>query len=253
MDPQTLIPLLTALVSAVFAVFVFDQFLSRRRPYQLVWALALLAFGAATGARFVGATFGWSEPAFKVWYGGGAYCAAALLGMGTAYLLLPRRVAHTVFALLGLGLAAAIAYLAVAPVDMARSVEGLDVSGAGLPALARTLSAPFNIFGVIFFIGGALWSGGRMALRAHERHDHRLRSRALANLTIAAGGLVFAASGSLSKYFGMPSVLYLAEFAGTVIIFAGFLLSIEVFDHIRIPFTRVVLKPDRHKRGAHAA
>ena len=41
---------------------------------------------------------------------------------------------------------------------------------------------------------------------------------------------------------------YLGEFLGVLLIFLGFLVSIEVFSDIRLPFTRIVLAR-REKRG----
>jgi hypothetical protein len=45
----------------------------------------------------------------------------------------------------------------------------------------------------------------------------------------------------------MTEAFFLGELAGVVFLFAGFLVSIEVFREIRIPFTRIVLHT---RRGA---
>ena len=39
----------------------------------------------------------------------------------------------------------------------------------------------------------------------------------------------------------MTEAFFLGELLGVVFLFAGFLVSIEVFREIRIPFTRIVL------------
>ncbi len=275
-DPSVFLPLMGALTALVFALIVIDQFRVRGKPYQLVWGLALLTFAVAIGARFWGAAFGWNEVAFKLWYGGGAYAAAALLGMGTAYLMLPRRAADLTFYVLLGALLAAFISLAQAPLDLDAALAGGEPSGAGLPGFNRALSAPFNVFGTIFFVGGALWSGLKflawprgpigappspyqyfplgvvafllwlvriplVLIVGDAVRTPRTRNRAIANGIIASGGMIFAASGTLAKYFGQEDILYLAEFAGTLVIFAGFLVSIEVFDQFRIPFTSRVL------------
>lgn len=284
-DPSVLLPLLGAVTALVFALVVFDQFRVRGKPYQLVWALALLTFAVAIGARAWGAAFGWNEIVFKLWYGGGAYGAAALLGMGTAYLLLPRRVADIMFYVLIGGLLAACISLAQAPLDLDLALATGEPSGAGLPAFNRALSAPFNIFGTVFFIGGALWSGLKflawprgpvgappspyqyfplgvlgfllwvvrvplVLIVGDAQRTPKTRNRAIANGIIAAGAMIFATSGTLAKYFGQEDILYLAEFAGTLVIFAGFLVSIEVFDQFRIPFTNRVIYQRRERLPA---
>ena len=43
----------------------------------------------------------------------------------------------------------------------------------------------------------------------------------------------------------MTEAFFLGELLGVVFLFAGFLVSIEVFREIRIPFTRVVLHTRR--------
>ena len=54
------LPLGSAVLSFVFAVMVFDQWLQRRHSFQLVWAIGLVWYGIAAGCEFVGGAFGWS-------------------------------------------------------------------------------------------------------------------------------------------------------------------------------------------------
>ena len=50
--------------------------------------------------------------------------------------------------------------------------------------------------------------------------------------------------------FGITWSFYLGEFLGVLFIFLGFLVSIEVFSDIRLPFTRIVLaRRDREPRA----
>ena len=87
MDPNVLLPLLSSLTSFVFCGLVAAQWASRRRSFQLVWAIGLLWYGISAGTEFVGSAFGWSEPLYRTWYLIGAFFVAAYLGMGTIYLL----------------------------------------------------------------------------------------------------------------------------------------------------------------------
>ena len=69
----------------------------------------------------------------------------------------------------------------------------------------------------------------------------RLNSRVPATLLIALGGLIPAITSGLNR-FGDTGGFFLGEFLGVFFLFAGFLISIEVFREIRIPFTAIVLR-----------
>lgn len=84
---NVVLPLLSSLVSLLFAALVFDQWRRRRRSFQLVWAIGLLWYGISAGTEFLGSAFGWSEPLYRTWYLVGALFVAAYLGAGTVYLL----------------------------------------------------------------------------------------------------------------------------------------------------------------------
>ncbi len=73
----------------------------------------------------------------------------------------------------------------------------------------------------------------------------RLNSRVPATLLIALGGLIPAITSGLNR-FGDTSGFFVGEFLGVFFLFAGFLVSIEVFRDIRVPFTGIVL----HSRTA---
>ena len=102
MDPNIVLPFLSSLLSFVFAVLVADQWLRRRQPYQLVWAVGLLWYGISAGTEFLGGAFGWNEPLYRAWYLIGAFGVASYLGLGTVFLLRNTRfgyfVAFSVFA-----------------------------------------------------------------------------------------------------------------------------------------------------------
>jgi hypothetical protein len=84
---NSVLPLLAALVSFLFALLVLDQWRHRRHSFQLVWGLGLIWYGVSSGAQFAGAAFGWNAALYRTWYLFGAIFVAAYLGMGTIYLL----------------------------------------------------------------------------------------------------------------------------------------------------------------------
>jgi hypothetical protein len=81
-----------------------------------------------------------------------------------------------------------------------------------------------------------------MAVRALV--SGRMNSRAPATALIALGGLIPAITDSLNRV-GTTEFYALGKLAGVVLLFAGFLVSTEVFREVRIPFTHVTLRAAR--------
>ena len=145
--------------------------------------------------------------------------------------------------------------------------------GDAFPAYLRMVVIPFNITGGLALVFGAIYSayifmpkhrlmrvstdlpvlsqlarglavgvnfvasipGAIGALRAGT-----LNSRVPATVLIAVGGLIQSVTSGLTR-FGITWGYYLGELLGVLLIFIGFLVSIEVFSDIRLPFTQIVL------------
>jgi hypothetical protein len=86
LNTRAVAPLIAAALCAIFATLLLVQWRSRRRPYQLIWALGLVWYAIAAGADGYGNLVGWNEPAYRSWYFFGAIAAAAWLGLGEVYL-----------------------------------------------------------------------------------------------------------------------------------------------------------------------
>ncbi|MBI2919210.1 MAG: hypothetical protein HYY01_14645 [Chloroflexi bacterium] len=226
---NTVIPLLSSLVSLVFAALVFDQYRHRHRPYQLVWTVGLAMYAVATFCEFATGGFGLRSGFYRGWYLFGAIYVAAYLGMGTLYLLIPRWVANAIMALLLLASLYALFKVATAPLDLSQLVEGDVLRGAALPKGVRLITPFFNVFGTIALVGGAIYSAVVFWLRKVMPH------RVMSNVLIAAGAFLPALGGTFSR-FGLPQFLYVLELLGIVVIFLGFLRSSEVF---AVPVRRV--------------
>ncbi len=80
------------------------------------------------------------------------------------------------------------------------------------------------------------------AIRALLRGQ--LNSRVPATLLIALGALVPTVTDSLNR-FGSTQLFAIGKLVGAVLLFLGFLASVETFSVIRIPFTSVVLRRAR--------
>jgi hypothetical protein len=77
----------------------------------------------------------------------------------------------------------------------------------------------------------------------------RLHSRVPATLLIAVGGFVASAGDTLNR-FGVTGPFAVAKFIAVVLLLAGFLVSIEAFRELRIPFTSIRIGGARREVGA---
>jgi hypothetical protein len=77
----------------------------------------------------------------------------------------------------------------------------------------------------------------------------RIHSRVPATILIAIGAFIPTLTDSLNR-FGSTDLFQLGKFLGVVFLFLGFLVSIEVFREIRIPFTGIRLSRSRHETPA---
>jgi len=163
------------------------------------------------------------------------------------------------------------------------SVDEIHIPvGTAMPADLRIMTPPFNIVGAFALVFGAVYSAyifmpkvrvmrirsqvpvlgaiGRAvavvvnfvaslpsAWRAMRAGT--LNSRVPATLLIALGGFIPGWTSGLNR-FGVTWSFFIGELVGVVLIFIGFLVSIEVFSDVRLPFTRVVLRRrDREPAG----
>ena len=77
-------------------------------------------------------------------------------------------------------------------------------------------------------------------LRFRELLAGRLHSRVPATLLIAIGAFFPTLTDSLNRA-GSTDLYQLGKFLGVLFLFAGFLVSVEVFREVRIPFTSIRL------------
>ncbi len=76
----------------------------------------------------------------------------------------------------------------------------------------------------------------------------RLHSRVPATILIAIGGFLASGGDTLSR-FGITNYFQVGKFLAVIFLLAGFLVSIETFREIRVPFTSIRLRASRHERG----
>jgi hypothetical protein len=131
---------------------------------------------------------------------------------------------------------------------------------SAFPGYLRVSSVPFNAGGGLALVFGALYSAyiympkkralaarlGVLAIAVNffaslpgavsALFQRRLNSRVPATILIALGALIPGVTSSLNR-FGVTWSFFLGEFLGLVLIFAGFLVSEEVFRNVRIGTT----------------
>ena len=207
----------------MFAVLVFRQWLTRRKPHQAAWTVGLLFYAVAAVMEAWSEYSGvWNPMVYRVYI----VLAASLvgfLGLGTLYLLARRRRWGDVYLALTLVCLAVFfvgSLTATLQLDMLQQ-PGITIGGQGLgPSLSfpRVMSLFFNIPGSILLIGGAVLSIWRFARKKEYAY------RMWANVLIAAGALLIAFVGSRAR-LGSTAGLYPAEMVASALLLAGFLMA----------------------------
>lgn len=223
----TVIPLVSSIISLIFALTILDQFFARRKTYQLIWAIGLFMFFISTGSEFWTQAWGLNETVYRLWYLFGAIFVAAYLGMGTLYLLAPRRTARIILVILLVASLYAAFRVFTASIDLS-TIQYL--SGEAMPRGIRLMTPFFNTFGTIALVGGAIYSAWVFWRRRFMPH------RVISNVLIAVGAILPAVGGTSMRLGGALQLFYLLELLGVIIIFIGFLRSREVFGFYRFPF-----------------
>ncbi|HEV2459888.1 MAG TPA: hypothetical protein VGS80_16140 [Ktedonobacterales bacterium] len=247
MSTTALFELLAAVAALVAAVFIFDQHLHRPRPYKLLWSLGLLFYALAAFAAFAGSAGGWTVAEYKTWYFFGGILTAIYLGMGSLYLLAPRRVAHTIMAAVALiSVYAAIRVLTfqvpasiAARMATATTQQVTDVKNFPVLPVDLTIAAVvMNIPGALFLFGGAAWS-------AWTYWRKRAPGYRVVSMVLLALGSVFPSFTTGFQRLGFSGAAALGEFLGALCLLAGLLVSLDVFTVFRVPFTPIVLHERR--------
>jgi hypothetical protein len=223
------VPLVTCIVSLVFAIAVLDQYFARRKAFQLLWSIGLFMYAVSTFTEFWWNVVGHVDIFYRLWYLVGAILVAAYLGQGTVYLLMKRRTAHIIMAVLGVITLYSVVRIFTVHVDISGLTEltGKNV----LPLDLRVGITPLmNTYGTVALVGGALWSAWifwRKRILAY---------RVTSNVLIAVGALLPAIGGGLISTISKdPHAFFILELVGVVIMFIGFLRTKEVFGLYRVP------------------
>lgn len=243
MNAVAIFEFLAALAAIIAAVFILDQHLNRPRPHKLMWSLGLLFYGLAAAAAFAGSASSWTVTEYKMWYFFGGVLTAAYLGLGSFYLLGPRRVAHVLTVIAVVISLYALVRVATASFSPAITQQLASSSTAQvtdvktfhpLPADLSTIAIIMNIPGALFLFGGAAWSGWMFWKR-------RMPGYRVASMALLALGAIFPSVLTGLQRLGYSSGAALGEFLGALCLLVGLLISLDVFTVFRVPFTHIVI------------
>lgn len=213
-------PLVVTVIAFAFAAILLRQFLRRHRPYQLVWTVSL-TLGGIAGLAFILFLAGDRNAFFfKLYYIAGALLMAAYLGLGSIYLLAPRRIANAVAVVLVVLSLAGIAlifatHIAPGPLHAGNVEAGTNLV-TGPPVV---LIAVLNTFGALSVIGGAIYSAWRVWRR---QGPPRIL---ISNVLIAGGTILASLAGTLARLTGNGGAFWALLAAGFVVLFCGFILT----------------------------
>ena len=218
---NTILPLLSSLISFVFAFYVLKRYMERKGTHLLLWGVGTLFYGIGGFCEFYNGAFGWNPLVFRLWYLFGAILVAAWLGQGTVYLLARTRLANLLMVLLALASLYAAYRVFSAQLDpslmLGTGHTGSELSGHAIVTPGVRLLTPFfNIYGTLTLVGGAAWSAFIFWRKRVLLH------RTIGNILIAVGALLPAFGGLFSR-LQIPGALYLGEFLGVILLFLGFL------------------------------
>lgn len=217
------VPLISTIISFIFAASVFNRYRFRKGTHLLYWGIGLVLFGLGTLSEVILA-FSFSPFVLKLWYLCGAMLTAAWLGQGTVYLL-ARRPGVARATAIGLWIVSLVAVILVVLAPLSASAAVYDVTRPASEQYKEILTRSgwitlltilLNIYGTITLVGGAIYS-------AYLFWRKRVMlNRVVGNMLIAAGALLPATAGSFVRA-GLVDWLYISELLGVILMYIGFL------------------------------
>lgn len=221
--------LFVALISLLFALQTGRDYAERRRPYQALWTAALAA--SAIGSLGYAAAVQWiNELAFRLYYIFGALWVAPIMGLGSVYLVAPRKAAQWIAGLTALGLVIGSGMLLVSPIDQQALANLAGSSGQGVYLRGAWLAVMIllNVFGAAAVVGIAIFSAFRAA-----RSGKNLGFM-WGNLLIGLGFLIISAAGSAARWWpNWEGSFWVTMALGWLVAYAGFRVITRTAEALR--------------------
>jgi hypothetical protein len=213
-SPVHYLPIVTTILSALFAASLYRRWRARHSPHLWWWAFGITTYGIGTAIESTITLTGNTIWLTKIWYIAGALLGGYPLAQGSLYLSWRRPLANRLTAVSLTFVVVAAVLVLISPVNAA-ALDPVRPSGAVLGWSWIRLLTPFiNLYAVFFLIGGAI----RSAWRHYRERGHMYR--AAGNSLIAFGAILPGVGGSFAKA-GMVEMLYIGECIGLIFIWAG--------------------------------
>ena len=215
LQPIHYLPILTTIFSAFFLYHIIRRYLQRGGTHLFWWSAGVFTYGLGTFLESV-ITLNGNTPALnKLWYVAGALLGGYPLAQGSVYFHLKKGTANILTALTLPFIIAAAVLVLLSPIDP-NLLEAHRPSGASLGWQWVRLLTPFiNTYSAIFLIGSAILSAVRFTKVENGKY------RAIGNALIAIGAILPGIGGGMAKA-GMVEALYVGEFIGLLLIYAGY-------------------------------
>ena len=220
LHPIHYLPILTTLFSIYFLIDIGGRYFSKGGRHLMWWAIGVFTYGLGTFLEGFITLFGNTPFRNKAWYVAGAILGGYPLAQGSVYLHFSRRTANilTAITLPFIIISAILVFLS--PVDES-VLQSFRPSGASLEWQWVRLLTPFiNTYSAIFLMGSALYSALRYARVENGKN------RAVGNALITVGALLPGIGGGMAKA-GMVEALYIGEFIGIILIYAGYRICLH--------------------------
>ena len=215
LQPIHYLPILTTVFSLFFLYQITNRYMMKGGAHLFWWAAGVFSYGLGTFAESLITLLGNSPFLNKFWYVAGAFLGGYPLAQGSVYFHLKKRTADilTAVTLPFIIISAILVFLSPVNIDL---LEAHRPSGASLGWQWIRLLTPFiNTYSVIFLIGTALWSAIRYTRIENGKY------RAIGNALITIGAILPGVGGGMAKA-GIVEALYVGEFVGIILIYAGY-------------------------------
>lgn len=211
------LPVGSTLISAAFVITLLLRASKRHwAPHLVWWGVGVFFYGVGTALESAITIFGNTPTLNKLWYWAGAILGAYALGVGSCYLLLNRKWAHTLTAISGALVVFASVAALLSPFDPALASGHRPTTTAIEWQWVRSLTPLINLYAAFFLIGGAMNSSIRFFLSKGQI------SRAIGTALIAAGAILPGIGGALTRTHDLPEALYIGELTGIILIWIGY-------------------------------
>ncbi len=208
-------------VATLFAQATLVRATKHHRPQDRAWTIALAFVALASAALATGASTGWDNGTFRVFYLLGAILSVPWLALGSLYLLMPIAAAQRIERALVIFSSIATGVMLAAPMHPVHGTA-IPVGKDFFEGLPRVLAGMGNGLGATVIIVGALISAWRYGRDRAEPGNAR---RAGANLLIALGTVVLSSGGLIQGIAGKDGAFVVSLAVGITVIYVGFLVA----------------------------